>query len=1091
MKWNDGSAVHFSRLYASHQPNLKHSYTTYNGWSRYKLPVYKDISKNDSSRTNNSEWCVAAFLKDTSTQGDWTPSVWQLADCHKAMVTYVTICQLGDSRWGVVNRPRYVLYIDRMRLDFFLIHKSMAEKGQGVYFGDYYCLGFIGVSYPRHWSYNNKDDDDVEDMVTFVQKHLRKLNQVCFEKPFPTVSIVRIGPYVGFYENKDFILLNSSQITTKLFCPNSVLALDGKCIKISIVQPNRSLVRTIIEAHQEPIHLWLFKSLERFTVSSILINTTTHITDHTRYAGHIGLHAAVISSMPHVQHEACLSELQFTCKDGHCIWDGLLLDAHRDCPDGSDEQADYIHRRLSHINITQYAYFLCSDTKKIFWQQICDSKFDCVDLSDELLCNKTVMRLLDHRQVISQNEPELFHCTKSNKYIPISWLYDPFPDCPYLDATVSKIGIEDTAPMSNVTRYHCSAEDSLPCVAAYPVCFPASQLCQFDIDTSGRLKYCREGFHLIACSQFQCPITFKCAGAYCLPLFRVCDGIHDCPFGDDEKECPANEDSLLCPGLFKCRSGKCLHHVHVCDGNPDCGDAAEDEQVCTPPGCHDRCRCYWQSMVCAGSIDKIDGYSFKHIQVSKTDVVPVIFNGSRVIYYNASHGFITKLKPNQFRAVGHVAVIDMSHNQLYLIMSGAFQALFHLQLLFLHGNWIQTLEDLAFHSLPRLLELDLSGLNISDITEAVFTNLTYITAINISNNKIRMIEIDFIYSLPHLRELDIRQNPIVLVRTRQKQLDANVYVVTDNPLICCYVTCQSNNTKKVDCMEEFGAIPNTLMVSVGLTVIFLNGFASWVRMKLPFLVGGALVQIHVAGILAGISLLLYQLQTPFTVDGYVDLSYICLTCVSCQCVALLAVPAFSALQMFTMYKRMHRIIASVTNSKLRLGISITWILVLLLSSVSIGLKLSAEEDITKNSFKFCSVFQSTLLREELRSSSPLLTILVFKLITFCISTISYVLTCVVLARSEAAVAGMDSSKVTKDTLLTPHTRVYLGVSTSISICYTPVICLASYCLMGNIIPQVGQYCAHVVVVPIVATVAAPAPLYMALKKRFKDNSATA
>ena len=47
---------------------------------------------------------------------------------------------------------------------------------------------------------------------------------------------------------------------------------------------------------------------------------------------------------------------------------------------------------------------------------------------------------------------------------------------------------------------------------------------------------------------FECPDMFHCPGAYCVPYNRVCDGVIDCPYGDDENHACAN---YTCPGINK------------------------------------------------------------------------------------------------------------------------------------------------------------------------------------------------------------------------------------------------------------------------------------------------------------------------------------------------------------------------------------------------------------------------------------------------------------------------------------------------------------------------------------------------------------
>ena len=49
---------------------------------------------------------------------------------------------------------------------------------------------------------------------------------------------------------------------------------------------------------------------------------------------------------------------------------------------------------------------------------------------------------------------------------------------------------------------------------------------------------------------FPCSDTYKCRGNFCLPFRRVCDGVIDCPLGDDEEGC----HNYACVGMAKCRT---------------------------------------------------------------------------------------------------------------------------------------------------------------------------------------------------------------------------------------------------------------------------------------------------------------------------------------------------------------------------------------------------------------------------------------------------------------------------------------------------------------------------------------------------------
>lgn len=71
--------------------------------------------------------------------------------------------------------------------------------------------------------------------------------------------------------------------------------------------------------------------------------------------------------------------------------------------------------------------------------------------------------------------------------------------------------------------------------------------------------------------------------ARCLDRSQLCDGIKDCPLGDDESNC----SNITCPlGRFQCQShtnvSSCIPESWRCDGRRDCADGS-DESNC------DRC----------------------------------------------------------------------------------------------------------------------------------------------------------------------------------------------------------------------------------------------------------------------------------------------------------------------------------------------------------------------------------------------------------------------------------------------------------------------------------------------------------------------
>ena len=100
-----------------------------------------------------------------------------------------------------------------------------------------------------------------------------------------------------------------------------------------------------------------------------------------------------------------------------------------------------------------------------------------------------------------------------------------------------------------------------------------------------------------------CPGSLEC-GNVCLARDKLCDGLHHCEDGEDERGC----DQRTCAeDEFRCSSGRCIPEAWKCDQRPDC-DSGEDEVACAascPPGqwlCGEG-RCIEAVLLCDGNRD--------------------------------------------------------------------------------------------------------------------------------------------------------------------------------------------------------------------------------------------------------------------------------------------------------------------------------------------------------------------------------------------------------------------------------------------------------------------------------------------------------
>ncbi len=141
------------------------------------------------------------------------------------------------------------------------------------------------------------------------------------------------------------------------------------------------------------------------------------------------------------------------------------------------------------------------------------------------------------------------------------------------------------------------------------ICAPtpngAKCLCPLGKELSDDLHSCT----LVNCTG---PLWFKCQ-TECIPSNLRCNGIQDCPTGEDEIGCQ-NEVSTCSPLQFQCGSGRCISNSLLCDGNYDCEDESDEPETCTllecdvdEVACLEEQKCIEKAEICNGQADCSDG----------------------------------------------------------------------------------------------------------------------------------------------------------------------------------------------------------------------------------------------------------------------------------------------------------------------------------------------------------------------------------------------------------------------------------------------------------------------------------------------------
>ncbi|XP_072165320.1 uncharacterized protein [Diadema setosum] len=170
-------------------------------------------------------------------------------------------------------------------------------------------------------------------------------------------------------------------------------------------------------------------------------------------------------------------------------------------------------------------------------------------------------------------------------------------------------------------------------------CTSVQSVCIYDIDQFGLMEGCRDATHLRDCHDFPCPpSTMKCAEAYCIPLRFRCNGKMDCPYGEDETGCVANETSAkgLAPSL--------MPYIAVLNME-------------------------------ASGVNEILPDSFQE--------------NANLLILNLAENAISFLSSGSFAGLGQLKILNLSGNPIDIIETGAFNNLSSLQEIDLRGTNIK------------------------------------------------------------------------------------------------------------------------------------------------------------------------------------------------------------------------------------------------------------------------------------------------------------------------------------------------------------------------------------------------------------------
>lgn len=397
-----------------------------------------------------------------------------------------------------------------------------------------------------------------------------------------------------------------------------------------------------------------------------------------------------------------------TCGDG-CISEVFFCDGIVHCEGSEDE------RKCDHLCQAAFAtsllfclydchpnnctchelYFHCPKGGCLHSAKLCDGHADCAGAEDETICSNGYGTM----------HPKDWHEIRGLKR-----LNDFFPDT--LDGndeeTYKLLLTSHTANISNL----CNPEKEIPCLRGHTACYPVHAMCVYDHTPDGHMKYCRNGLHLDDCHDFACSGTFKCWHSYCIPAHKVCDGRHNCPYGEDEALCPIN----TCKNMLRC-GNVCVHPNEICDGFTQCDDG-DDEIMCDAPLCPETCVCHGYATFCR------DGKLRQNL------------GDTKMLSIKSDHKYILR---ETFANMGLLLFLDLSWCGIDTLESGSFTPLMALYKLDLSHNTVDYLDKDTFAGLSCLQHLDLSWNPMRDIDARTFDGLTNLNILILKHSRLTAI----------------------------------------------------------------------------------------------------------------------------------------------------------------------------------------------------------------------------------------------------------------------------------------------------------------------------------------------------------------
>ena len=415
-------------------------------------------------------------------------------------------------------------------------------------------------------------------------------------------------------------------------------------------------------------------------------------------------------------------------------------------------------------------YFQCASGGCLHSAQLCDGNRDCLYEEDETFCPEQYIKEFEEEMESVQSKTDDF-----------------FPDL--ANASDEKLYSQLLKTHSVPRNTYCSIGVVLPCMKGHSTCYPVDKQCVYDHDPDGSLRYCRNGAHLEDCTSLsakECSGTFKCKLSYCIPIHKMCNGIIDCPYGDDETQCPPKK----CHNMVHC-GNICVHPNEICDGRVQCADI-QDELICGAPICPEGCRCLGYSVSCNSVVMK--SINPKELRKTKILIFRQNLDGIKLnavhfpdylLVLDVSNCSIRNIDAGMYKGLNYLITLNISHNLIKALSDGSLTRLANILHLDISWNPLVFVGKNTFSGLENLYSLSMHHCRLLHLSLEAFNRLESLSTIDVSYNKISVFDYTCLEGIRNLTVF-MEKNVVKSVNIGQDIcFNSTVSITSDQPGMCC------------------------------------------------------------------------------------------------------------------------------------------------------------------------------------------------------------------------------------------------------------------------------------------------------------------